>query len=319
MARAYGSRAQMALAFESVYGTAPTPPAFWKMPFASTTLSSEQPLLGSELLGYGRDPIDPVKDAITADGDVVIPIDARFAGIWLKLLMGEPTTTGTDPYTHVFQSGSYNLPSASIEVGMPEIPNFAMSSGVKGNQISWQMQRSGLVTATMGLIAQGEAKATSTAAGTLAEMDMLRFGSFNGSIKREGTQLANVVSGQITYSNNLDRIETIRSDGKIDGADPTMAMLSGNIVTRFADNTLIDQAIAGTPCELEFVYTNASAGMSLTLTAHRVFLPVPRRSIEGPGGVQATFDWQAALDSTEGCMCTATLINDVEDYDNVTS
>lgn len=50
MARDLGARAQMALACESTYGT---PPAggFRLMPFASTTLGSEQPLLASELLG----------------------------------------------------------------------------------------------------------------------------------------------------------------------------------------------------------------------------------------------------------------------------
>ncbi len=68
MARAQGARAQMALAFETTYGTPPVG-GFTKMPFASTSLGAEQPLLNSELLGYGRDPLAPIKDAVTADGD----------------------------------------------------------------------------------------------------------------------------------------------------------------------------------------------------------------------------------------------------------
>jgi hypothetical protein len=51
MARAQGARAQMALAFETVYGTAPAT-GFTRVPFASTSLGSEQPLITSELLGY---------------------------------------------------------------------------------------------------------------------------------------------------------------------------------------------------------------------------------------------------------------------------
>ena len=51
MARAQGARAQMALAFETTYGTPPVG-GFTKMPFASTSLGAEQPLLNSELLGY---------------------------------------------------------------------------------------------------------------------------------------------------------------------------------------------------------------------------------------------------------------------------
>ena len=37
-------------------------------------------------------------------------------------------------------------------------------------------------------------------------------------------------------------------------------------------------------------------------------------ALQGPGGVQASFAWQAARDSTLGRMCTATLINDVISY-----
>ena len=296
MARAQGARAQMALAFETVYGTPPAS-GYTRMPFASTSLGSEQPLLSSELLGYGRDPRAPIKDAVTADGDVVVPIDAEAFGFWLKAAFGEPTTTGTGPWTHEFRSGSWTLPSMSIETAMPEVPRFAMYSGCVLDQLSWQMQRSGLLTATARLVAQGETVATTSAAGTPAEPALKRFGHFNGSITRNGAALGNVVSAEITYANNLDRIETIRSDGRIDGADPSIAALTGRVEVRFADQVLVNQAIAGDPCELEFAYALPS-GESFTFTVHAVYLPRPRIEIAGPQGVQATFDWQAARDAS---------------------
>ena len=312
MARAQGARALMALAFETTYGT---PPAggFTKMPFASTTLGAEQPLLNSELLGYGRDPLAPIKDAVTADGDVVVPLDAEAFGFWLKAAFGTPTTTGTGPWTHEFQSGAWTLPSMSIETGMPEVPRYAMYSGCVLDQITWQMQRSGLLTATARLVAQGETVGTTTSAGTPAALELKRFGHFNGSITRNGTALGNVVSVDITYANNLDRVETIRSDGRIDGADPSIAALTGKIEVRFADQVLVNQAIVGDPCALTFAYTLPS-GENFSFTAHAVYLPRPRIEIPGPQGIQASFDWQAARDATLGRMCTATLVNDIEEY-----
>ena len=196
---------------------------------------------------------------------------------------------------------------------MPEVPRFAMYSGCVLDQLSWKMQRSGLLTATARLVAQGETVATSTAAGTLEEPALTRFGHFNGAITRNGTALGNVVSAEITYANNLDRIETIRSDGRIDGADPSIAALTGKVEVRFADQVLVNQAIAGDPCELEFGYALPS-GNSFTFTVHAVYLPRPRIEIAGPQGVQASFDWQAARDPDVGRMCTATLVNDVEEY-----
>jgi hypothetical protein len=312
MARAQGARAQMALGFETVYGNPPVG-GFTRMPFASTSLGSEQPLLKSELLGYGRDPLAPIKDAVTADGDVVVPIDAEAFGFWLKAAFGDPITSGAGPYTHEFRSGGWTLPSMSIETGMPEVPRYAMYSGCVLDQLSWQVQRSGLLTATARLVAQGETISTTTGAGTPTDLALKRFGHFNAAISRNGTTLGNVVSAEITYANNLDRIETIRSDGKIDGADPSIAALTGRIEVRFADSTLVTQAINGDPCEIGFAYALLT-GESFTFTAHAVYLPRPRIEISGPQGVQATFDWQAARDAALGRMCTATLINDIEAY-----
>ena len=312
MARAQGARAQMALAFETVYGSPPAS-GFTKMPFASTTLGAEQPLLASELLGYGRDPLAPVKDAVTADGDVVVPIDAEAFGIWLKAAFGPPVTTGTGPFTHEFRSGSWALPSMSIETGMPEVPRFAMYSGCMLDQLSWQMNRSGLLSATARLIAQGETVAAATAAGLPEDLALQRFGHFNGAVSRDGVSLGNVVSAEITYANTLDRVETIRADGKIDGADPSIAALTGRIEVRFADQMLVAQALTGDPCELTFAWSLAS-GESLTFTAHAVYLPRPRIEIPGPQGIQASFDWQAARAETTGRMCTVVLVNSVSGY-----
>ena len=188
MARAQGARAQMALAYETVYGTPPVG-GFKLMPFARATLGAEQPLLESELLGYGRDPLAPIKDAVTVDGEVVIPIDVEAFGFWLKAAFGQPTTTGTTPKTHTFQSGNWTLPSMAIEVAMPEVPRFAMYAGCVLDQLSWQMQRSGLLTATAKLVAQGETIAAVTAAGTPTALGLQRFGHFNGTVKRNGTVL----------------------------------------------------------------------------------------------------------------------------------
>jgi hypothetical protein len=312
MARAQGARAQMALAFETTYG-APPVSGYTRMPFASTSLGAEQPLLNSELLGYGRDPLAPIKDAVTADGDVVVPIDAEAFGFWLKAAFGNPTTTGTGPWTHEFQSGNWTLPSLTIETGMPEVPRYALYSGCVLDQLSWQLQRSGLLTTTARLIAQGETVGAASSAGTPADLALKRFGHFNGAITRNGAPLGNVVSAEITYANNLDRIETIRSDGRIDGADPSIAALTGRIEVRFADQTLVTQALNGDPCAFEFAYALPS-GEAFTFTVHAVYLPRPRIEISGPQGIQATFEWQAARDPVLGRMCTATLVNDIEAY-----
>jgi len=312
MARAQGARAQMALAFETTYGTSPTS-GYTKMPFATASLGAEQPLLSNELLGYGRDPLAPMLDAVTADGSVVVPIDTEAFGFWLKGAFGIPVTTGTGPYTHVFTSGSWTLPSLSIETGLPEVPSYAMYGGCVVDKIGWQMARSGLLTANVDLIAQGETLATTSGAGTPAPVTLKRFGHFNGSLTRNGANIGNIVGADLNYANNLDRVETIRADGKIDGADPSIAALTGKIDVRFADTTLLTQAINNTECSLEFGYS-LPTGESLTVDVHRVFLPRPRREIQGPQGIQMSFDWQAAQQESGDPMVSVTLVNNVESY-----
>jgi hypothetical protein len=255
-------------------------------------------------------------DTITVTHDTAGPAGNAFT--LAALANSNATVSGAmltgGAYKHQFVSGSWDLPSLSAEIGNPEVPNYRMAAGVMGNQITVQLQRSGLLSATLGLVAQGSDQSTASQAGSpTAVATVERFAQMTGAVLKDGAALGNVVSAGFTYANNLDLIETIRADGKIDGADPSVAALSGQVVVRFANNTLIDQAIAKTPCELAFTH-RIDAGKKLVWTAHRVFLPKPKIPVEGPRGVQATFDWQAAKDSAPARMFTAELFNDVASY-----
>jgi hypothetical protein len=312
MARDHGARSKLAVAFEAAYGTAPAS-GYWNVPFVSTSLGEERPLLASELLGYGRDPAPPVPDASTVDGDVVIPLDAEALGIWLKGAFGQPTTTGGADKTHTYTSGGFTLPSMAIEKAMPNVPHFEMLTGLRVNTLRFGMQRGGLLTGTVGLIGQKRAVAGATAAGTPSTLGLTRFGHIHGSIVRDTVTLGNIVSAEVTYSNNLDPIEVVRNDGYIADVDPGMATLSGSLAARFDSNTLLTQATSNAPCELVFGFT-VSATVAFTLTAHAVYLPIPRLPIEGAQGFQATFDWTAARAASPARMCTAVLKNAVTGY-----
>jgi hypothetical protein len=308
MARAYGASAALLLKRETVYGT-PATGNYVRMPFNRCSLGSEQGLIDDPVLGYGRDPRAPLQDVINDEGDIIVPVDPRYLGLWLTGLLGDPVTTGNGPYTHTFVSGAADLPSYSIEVGLSQVPAFFMHTGVKLNSIALEFARSGAAAATINAIAQGETRNGTSQGGTPTSLAFSRISQFQGSIKRAGNAVGNLTAGSLTYANNLEKIETIRDDGRIDGADPTIAALTGRIDVRFADTTLIDLAANGTPVDLEFAYT-LSAAASVVFTAHEVYLPKPKLAVEGPGGVQASFDFQGAWKETEGEMLKVELTND---------
>ena len=317
MSRAYGWSARLLLGFEST--------VFHLMPFISSDLDSAQGLIESNVLGLGRDPTQPYQDVINVDGDIVVPVDLRNIGHWLKAVLGnsdsQPVQEGgtlgigatTKCHLHTFKSGKSTLPSLSLELGLSEIPDFPLFTGVRANSIAFNFQRSGEAQATVNLIGQGETTQKKTINAKPHQAPYTRFSQFQGSIKQGGTPLGNVTSASVTYSNNLEKIETIRDDGKIEGVDPGVASLTGNLAVRYADNTLMNKAKSGEPIDLELAYIIDNS-RQLVIQCHEVYLPKPKRSISGPNGIEASYDFQGAFNAAQGSMVTVTLTNDMENY-----
>ncbi len=313
MSRAYGWNAKLLIAEEKEYGVLPDT-GYTQVPFTSSSIDSEQGLIQSNVLGLGRDPTTPFQDVINVGGELAVPVDLRNIGIWLKAIFGAPTTQENDgSYIHSFESGRVSLPSYSLEVGLAEVPEFIRFLGVKADSIAFNFARSGEAQATISLLAQGETAATTSVSTDPDIQKYTRFSQFQGFIRSNDGLLANITSASLTYNNNLEKIETIRNDGKVEAVDLGVASLSGNIAVRYGDNSLMDKARAGVPVDLEMGY-QIDDKQKLVITCHEVYLPKPKRSIDGPGGIECSYDFQGAKEPSIGRMVTVQLINDKEEY-----
>ena len=316
MARARGANTKAVFAFEATPGTIPAAGVAWRgFPLVTHNLGEERPLLADDTLGQGREIQDPTQDVATNVGDLVIPVDVRNFGYWLRLFLGAPTTTGSvgAGYDHVFKSGALALPSASIEFGQPDVPAYSTQYGARGDKLKIGLARSGKLNATASLICQGETDIDVTSDGganPTAALPQLRFPQAVGSILYDGQALGSVVGAEFTFSNELEPIETIKADGRIEDADPGQCMFMGSLNVLFKDTALVALARANTPKAVSFGWQVGAH--SLIFSAPRVFLPPVKRPVQGPKGITQAFNFQGS--GAGGNILTATLHNDVAAY-----
>lgn len=423
--RARGANATLAIGFEASEGVTPAD-GFYKIPFVSANLGEEQGLVASDILGYGRLPQEPGREAVDDAGDVVVPLCARNIGLHLIGLFGEPTTTegvaaagaltfsaqpannstitiggqaftfvtatptanqikigetlsetvanatralnasvvagvaaatytadargavirarhdtlgtagnsftlaasavavtvsaptltggaATGAYHHTFVAGAQALPSASIEVGLPDVNRFGMNWGAKHASIGVQMARAGNLNATLNIIAIGETIANETGASGATELEIRRFSNFSGLVLRNRVPLADLVAGALNYMNGLEPVPALgRGDGRISGVDEGMASCTGTSGIRYSTNEYQELAENGEASEFEYVWSIPGTHFSLRWIIHAVHLPKAKLPVTGPTGIQADYAWQAS-EGADGFV-TVVLTNDVEEY-----
>lgn len=218
-------------------------------------------------------------------------------------------------YRHEWLSGGDDIPSFTFEIGHPKLvtPVFFRHLGTVMESLAFEMGQEGPANGTVQLVAQGEETAAATIDATPDAFALKRFSQGRGFIQRGGAPLAGVTGGNLTFSNNLERVRVIRDDGKIEAAEPTFASCQGAMTMRFDGATLVAEAANGEPIALDYGFSMAE-GWQLSFELFRVFLPKPKYSVSGPGGVEASFDWRAAYDEGAGTMLRARLLNDVASY-----
>lgn len=307
--RAYGRSATALLKREASYGVDPGG-NFLRLPYFSSSLGKEIKNSSSRRANVGRTARESFQEAPDVSGDFVMPLCMRNVGFLLTGLLGDPSTSGSGTYTHTFTSEAASLPSYALEHGHPSVPAYFLNLGVKVNTMSLRPARSGGARVSFGLIGSTETKNTSSEGGTPTAQTLAQASEFQGTIKQGSNAMSNLLSASLTISNNLELITPLNNSGNVSGLDPGDTTITGELVTRLYDDTLIDAANAGTPVDLDFIY-QISASLKLTITAHEAYLGKPKAPITGPGGVDVTFPFEAIYNVSAGKALTAVLINDL--------
>jgi hypothetical protein len=301
---------------EATYNTPPAATDFWNIPFfAPMNLGTSQGLVPNPTIGAGSDPQAPFRDVFVGKGDLTVPVDARYFGLHLAALFGDPVTTHPSGYQHVFSSGATGQPTPqAIEVahlGL-DTPKYMMNSGILYKSMEISLARSGAVAAKFGVVSTMETGSGSSAAGTpanLVDTSVKYFSHLTGVIKRNTTVVGNILSGTLMFDNGLETLDPIGNQGYIAGGVRTEASLKlSNVSARFNNTTLYDDSTGNTPVQIDWILSN-SGSESLTFTIPKVLIPRPQIPFSGPGGVNIAFDFMANADASNK-MLTMTLLND---------
>jgi hypothetical protein len=288
---------------------------FVQLPVLSFGLTGSQALGSDDLLsaGIGRDGSDPYLETLTVGGEASVPIDTVNFGYWLKMLLGPATVTGTTDKVHVFTSGKTTLPDFTMEKAFPEVPSYDKYLGVKCGSMSFDIAPTGPANATVGLMGLGETTTTTSGAGTPTLEAPQRFYRPSSYIKKDGATLGKVTGGRANLSNNMSGVQTVRADNRIEEVDYGNFTADGDLRVRFTTNDLKTQAMAGTPCALEYGF-QISPTKALKFEFPRVFLSRPGVQVSGPAGIELPISWRAAFDPTVGSMVRVTLSNQKASY-----
>jgi len=319
MARARGIVSELYGAFESTFATPVSSGSYWQLPFYSDSLGETQPLNDDPELGFGREPQQPIRDVRNVDGDMVVPGRLAPLGVWLKALLGAPTTTGSgSDFTHTFTSGVSSLPSLTLEKRL-QSGFFLQYPGIKANQLNVALERGGAPRFNFGLLGTKENNLTSSGAGSTTKLTSPKFSNFQGTLQVDrgsGLQTFGLVTSfNLTWNNGLEAIPEVGDGGIVQNIDEGAPALSGSFNVRFEDFTNYDTAANQNTVAIQLRW-EISANRYLQLTLHRVRLPKVKHSIDGPGGIEVSYDWRGEYDSNQDASLTVELANDQSDYTN---
>lgn len=339
MTQARGSNAQLLMGYEATYGVTPSVTADQqrsiKLPINKSALSAKRSYADAQTITARRDAVPPISGNVDVTGNIVVPIDARYFGYWLKSCFGNPTTTstGTAPnitYTHVFKVQN-TQPSMILENGFTDIATYLRYNGCKVSKMSLSFTAAGgELTASIDVMGATESLQTTpldTAPKTLNELieqpttvSLARFENFKATVMEGGVSIGTCRKLDITIDFGLDgdtycfdNYNTRRSinEGIVQVSGSMEAIFNAAAVA--ANTGMVYKAINSKETSLKVTLGNVfDTVSSLEISLAELFFEQNSPGIEGPKGVLFTLPFRAFYqNNADGSIVKFTLKNDV--------
>jgi hypothetical protein len=315
MAQLKGYKTQMLLDWEDVYATDPSSAAALKIPFNTEDMVEAQPNQHAATIRNNRNPAKPFKGNKDVTGTVVVPVDLKAIGLWLKGLFGSPTTTGSvSPYTHVYKIGD-TIPSFLLDIGHTDGTLYYKYNGCKVNTFAMTVGGDGELISNVGIIGAKETKGTSaydpspTDYGSAAD----RFENFEASAEEGGSAITYLTEFSFNIDNRCTPAYCIGDAGVKSALTENEPMITGTITGLFQDDTLLAKGRADTESSLSIILTDGV--YSLTFYFPEITYNHNKPPVNGPEGILLSLDFEAYYnDDASASAVVATLVNNIASY-----
>lgn len=317
MAWGKGYKGQILLDWETTYGADPSGTTSYKIPFNTCDLGEDVANQHAATIRNNRNPTQPFRGNRDANGTIVVPYDIASIGLWLKALLGSPTTTGSiSPYTHNYDTTNVP-PSFLLDKGHTDLTLYYKYNGMKVNTFATTFGGDGELIATIGLIGAKETKGTSAyEASPTVDMSAMtggRFENHDASLEEGGVAIDYVTEMGMEISNGLTPAYCIGDSGIKSELAEGMLTMTGTLIALFQNDTLLLKGRTPTESSLSLTLTSGSYSLNIEFDEVQFSQRVP--AINGPEGILLNLTWEAYYqDGASGHGITATLINTTSAY-----
>jgi hypothetical protein len=315
-----GRNAKCVLIEETTFGTEQPTPSGYALPFTSMDLSPGEGFVDFEEIDALTTPPKPMAARHAPSGRFTFPLHWDSIGWVLKYGIGNPATTGSDPYTHVFDLGSAEGEPAGFEIERQQ-SDFTSAAdrgrkfwGGRCSMLSFAQDLEGAVDFDLeaAFLRYNAWAAVDVAAPTSYTSDAID--EMIGVIKVGGTQVGYVAAfnWSLDWQLNSD-VYPVGNEGWRYGLARGRTRVNGTMDAFLNDDAmtaLIDPAEAGTVVAFDVEYVETAATLELKMDIDNALLKITGEPVDTSAGLNVQFDWRAYGPS---CL-TLTLINSVASY-----
>ncbi|HCY86667.1 MAG TPA: hypothetical protein DHV36_16160 [Desulfobacteraceae bacterium] len=277
----------------------------------SSSLNATRTQNTAQTIRGNMNPVEPFEGNLSASGSITVPVDSIQLWYLLKAAFGDPTTSGTGPYSHVFKAGNAR-PFLTVEHQFTELATdkFFRYRGCKINSMALSQGQDGELVATFDVVAANRTIETSAFDASPTSLGFARLKNNQMTLKEGGSAMSNAKMVDMTVNFNCDTSQYVIGGGGILGAIPDGVMgVSGKVDALFEDTTLLEKAINATESKLESTFTgSASSALSILLPELKYTPADP--GIDGPQGLAVSLAYNAYYtDAVEATSVQITLTN----------